>query len=48
MLMIFLLLSAAVTAFFMMICLTLFRIEKTVKISLMIAEKAILKTYGKK
>jgi hypothetical protein len=41
-------LSATVIAFFLMICLTLFRIEKTVKISLMIAEKAILKSYGKK
>jgi len=48
MLMIFLLLSAAVIAFFIMICLTLFRIERTVKISLMIAEKAILKSYGKR
>jgi len=48
MLMIFLLLSAAVIAFFLMICLTLFRIERTVKLSLMIAERAILKTYGKK
>jgi hypothetical protein len=48
MLMIFLMLSAAVLAFFLMICLTLFRIEKTVKISLTIAERAILKSYGKK
>jgi len=48
MLMIFILLSAAVMAFFLMICLTLFRIERTVKLSLMIAERAILKTYGKK
>jgi len=48
MLMIFLMLSAAVIAFLMMLCLTLFRIERTVKISLMIAEKAILKSYGKK
>jgi hypothetical protein len=48
MLMIFLMLSAAVIAFFLMICLTLFRIERTVKISLMIAERAILKSYGKK
>jgi hypothetical protein len=48
MLMIFLILSTAVVAFFLMICLTLFRIERTVKISLMIAERAILKSYGKK
>jgi len=48
MLMIFILLSAAVIAFFLMICLTLFRIERSVKISLMITERAILKTYGKK
>jgi hypothetical protein len=48
MLMIFLILSAAVISFFLMICLTIFRIEKTVKISLMIAERAILKSYGKK
>ncbi|GBU20237.1 hypothetical protein R80B4_00113 [Fibrobacteres bacterium R8-0-B4] len=48
MLMIFLLLSVAVIAFFLMICLTLFRIERTVKISLMVAERSILKSYGKK
>jgi len=48
MLMVFLMLSAAVIAFFLMICLTLFRIERTVKISLMVAERAILKSYGKK
>lgn len=48
MLMIFILLSAAVLAFFLMLCLTLFRIERSVKISLMIAERAILKSYGKK
>jgi hypothetical protein len=46
--MIFILLSAAVLAFFLMLCLTLFRIERSVKISLMIAERAILKSYGKK
>jgi len=48
MLFIFILLSVAVAAFFMMICLTLFRIERTVKISLMITERAIMKSYGKK
>lgn len=48
MLIIFILLSVAVIAFFMMICLTLFRIEKSVKITLMIAERTILKNYGKR
>jgi hypothetical protein len=31
-----------------MICLTLFRIERTTKHSLIIAEKKILKNYGKR
>jgi len=48
MLVIFILLSAAVLAFFLMICMTLFRIERTVKITLMIAERTILKNYGKR
>jgi hypothetical protein len=47
-LMIFLMLSAAILAFFVMICLTLFRIERVVKISQMVAERAILRSYGKK
>jgi len=48
MLFIFILLSAVVIAFLMMLCLTLFRIEKVAKISLMITERAIMKSYGKK
>jgi hypothetical protein len=45
---IFILLTAAVFAFFLMICLTLFRIERAVKITLTIAERTILKNYGKR
>jgi hypothetical protein len=48
MLVIFILLIAAVLAFFLMLCLTLFRIERTVKITLTIAERTILKNYGKR
>jgi hypothetical protein len=48
MLIIFILLTAAVLVFFLMLCLTLFRIERAVKITLTIAERTILKNYGKK
>jgi len=45
---IFVCLSMFVLVFLLMICLTLFRIEKSVKIATMLAEKKIIKEYGKK
>jgi len=46
MLVIYLILSFVVVSFFVMICLVLFRIERSVKMTMMFAEKKILKTYG--
>jgi len=46
MLVIFIFLSVLVIAFLLSLCLTLFRVERTVKMSMMAAEKKILKDYG--
>jgi hypothetical protein len=45
-LVIFILLSIVVLSFLIMISLTLFRIEKTVKLTMMLAEKKIVSAYG--
>jgi len=45
---IFIFLSAAVIAFLLMLCLTLFRIERCAIMTLMMAERKIVKTHGKK
>ena len=43
---IFIFLSAAVIIFLLMFCLTLFRIEKTAVMTLMTAERKIVKNYS--
>jgi hypothetical protein len=43
---IFIFLSAAVTAFLLMLCLKLFRIERAAIMTLMTAEKKIIKNYS--
>ena len=43
---IFILLSIFIIAFFITICLTLFKVERSVKTALRFAEKKILKVYG--
>ena len=45
---IFVFLSLAVALFLLMTCLTLFRIEMSIKLSLRITERKILKTYGRR
>jgi len=45
---IFVCLSIFVLVFLLMICLTLFRIERSVKMTMMLAEKRIVKDYGRK
>ncbi|MDR0331585.1 MAG: hypothetical protein LBH93_07755 [Chitinispirillales bacterium] len=47
MLIIFMLLCGIVIVFLAMLCLTLFRIEKSVKLTLLVAERTILRNYGK-
>jgi len=46
MIIIFIFLSAAVVVFLLMLCLTLFRIEKTMIMTLMTAERKIVKNYS--
>jgi Flp pilus assembly protein protease CpaA len=46
MLVIFIILSLVVISFLLMICLTLFRVEKSLKMTMMFAERKILKNYG--
>ncbi|MDR2577602.1 MAG: hypothetical protein LBC70_02165 [Chitinispirillales bacterium] len=48
MIVIFICLSMAVIIFLLMISLTLFRIEKSVKTALTVAERKIVKDYGRK
>jgi|TergutMp193P3_1026864.scaffolds.fasta_scaffold37539_2 hypothetical protein len=43
---IFIFLSAAVVAFLLMLCLRLFRIERTMVMTLMTAERKIVKNYS--
>ncbi|MDR3012635.1 MAG: hypothetical protein LBU70_05420 [Chitinispirillales bacterium] len=45
---IFVFLSIAVSVFLIMICLTLFRIERTLKVALRVAERTIVKVYGRR
>jgi len=42
----FIFLSAAVVIFLLMLCLTLFRIERTMIMTLMTAERKIVKDYS--
>jgi hypothetical protein len=45
---IFVCLSIFVLVFLLMICLTLFRVERSVKMTTMLAEKKIIREYGRK
>jgi len=46
MMILFIFLSAAVIIFLLMLCLTLFRVEKSVIMTLMTAERKIVKDYS--
>jgi len=46
MLIIFIILSFVIISFLLMICLSLFRIEKSLKMTMMFAERKITKNYG--
>ncbi|MCL2220235.1 MAG: hypothetical protein FWC23_08975 [Chitinispirillia bacterium] len=48
MMVIFIFLSIVILAFLVSLCLTLFKIERTVKLTMMFAERRILQDYGYK